>query len=413
MPEPEPGQTEHEPAPATADTTGPAPGRFPLSPKVERVLELAREHLHMEISFLSEFVAGRQIYRQSAGDPASFGISPGPDIDLRNTYCYLMIEGHIPNAVPDSHTEPALREMAATTVCRIGSYIGVPLWLSDGSLYRTFCCLSHTAQPLDTRDVSYLSMLADILVDELEAEHRLALDSAGIDTILANGSIDTVFQPIIRLTDGRPLGAEALSRFPGAGTPDTVFERAHQTGRGTELETLAARQAISHLPALPDDRYLAVNLSPAVVEHAANQVLGACGGDLGRLVLEVTETGVVHRYSALRELIAPLRAQGLRLAVDDAGAGYASLRHIIELRPDIIKLDRSLINGVAQDTSRRSAVRAFTGLAEDLNALTVAEGIETIADLNAARDLGVTAGQGYLLGPPRRSLTGAPTRRKH
>lgn len=122
--------------------------------------------------------------------------------------------------------------------------------------------------------------------------------------------------------------------------------------------------------------------------------------DLSRLVLELTETDAVDSYHAFRSRLAPLRERGLRLAIDDAGAGHASLGSVVELRPEIIKIDKSLIGGVAADHSRPSAVRAFVSVAQDLDAVTVAEGIETIADLNTVRDLGNTCAQGYLPGRP-------------
>lgn len=192
-----------------------------------------------------------------------------------------------------------------------------------------------------------------------------------------------------------------MSRFPyGSGTPDAVFSKAHAVGLGTELESLALRKAVSFLPRIPEGQYLAVNLSPTAAHHLADRIFDVTDESLRRLVLEVTETVAVEGYEPLRRRLAPLRERGLRLAIDDAGAGYASLHHIVELRPDIIKIDRSLINGMESDHSRRCAVRAFIALAEDLGAATVAEGVETLADLNVARDLGITSAQGYLLGRP-------------
>jgi EAL domain-containing protein (putative c-di-GMP-specific phosphodiesterase class I) len=121
---------------------------------------------------------------------------------------------------------------------------------------------------------------------------------------------------------------------------------------------------------------------------------------LSQLVVEVTEQSVVRCYGDLRDVVAPLRAQGLRMAVDDAGAGYASLHHIVELQPDFIKVDRSLVHGVADDHARRVAVSAFVLLSLDLGATVVAEGVERPRDLSTLCDLGVHAAQGYLLGRP-------------
>lgn len=371
------------------------------SPMIERVLALARTHLQMEVSFLSEFSAGKQIYQATDGKAESFGIVIGEGPDLVHTYCHQMVAGDIPNAVPDTRAEASLRTLASTLERRVGSYIGVPLWLSDGTLYGTFCCLGHDAESLDARDVSFMSMLAEVLVKELDDAQEARQKRDTIADILAAEAVTIALQPIISLGEGQRLGVEALSRFAdGAGSPDQVFGIAHWVGLGEELEELAARRAMNFLRLIPETQYLAINLSPQVACDASDRIFNVQGESLQKLVLEVTEAAAVEGYDRLRDRLAPIRERGLRLAIDDAGAGYASLHHIVELCPDIIKIDRSLVHGMATDRYRRSAVRAFVALAQDLGAATVAEGIETREDLRVARELGITAAQGYLLGKP-------------
>lgn len=372
-----------------------------IDAKIERVLELARRHLLMDVSFISEFSGGRQIYQGVSGQADSFGIVLGDGPELGTTYCQQMIDGTLPNVVPDSRADPRVSGLAATVERRIGSYVGVPLRLSDGSLYGTFCCMSHGAESLDTRDAGFMSMLAEVLVEVLDAHQSAARERSVIEEILATGSVHSVFQPIVSLQDGRIVGFEALSRFfHGAGTPEKVFTSAHAAGLGIELETLALGQAMGSLQQLPADAYLAMNLSPVTALVLPDQLLGEAGLDGNRMVLEITETAAVTGYNELRGRLESLREQGVRVAIDDAGAGFASLHHIVELRPDIVKVDQSLIQGMASDRSRLSAVRAFVALAEDLGAATVAEGVETPADLDAARELGMTCAQGFLLGRP-------------
>lgn len=244
-------------------------------------------------------------------------------------------------------------------------------------------------------------MLASGLTEFLDGGHGQERDHALIAGILEAESILTAFQPIIGLREHRRFGVEALTRFPaGTGTPDTVFHFAHALGLGTQMEALAVRRAISFLPLIPDGQYLAVNLSPTAAFNLSDRARDATDMDLTRLVVELTEETAVDYYPALRTRLAPLRERGLRLAIDDAGAGYSSLLPIVELQPDIIKIDKSLVGGIAADHPRRSAIRALVSLAQDLDAATVAEGIETIEDLNAARDLGITCAQGYLVGRP-------------
>lgn len=372
-----------------------------VSPKIQRVLQLARTHLQMDVSYVAELTEERQYFRAAEGPIHTFGVSVGGSLARPDTYCQRMLDGRIPNAVPDVRAEPETSNLPITRHTGVGSYIGVPLRLSDGTLFGTLCCVDRNAEAIGPRDAGFLAMLADVLTEELDLQHETARQRAVFTELLAGNDLDIAFQPILDLADGHRIGVEALSRFPAAvGSPDTVYPAAHSVGLGTELEALAVRTALDVLRCIDAGQFLAVNLSPTAALDLEGRVLAGVDVDLSRLVVEITETVAVDGYLAFRESLAPLRESGLRLAIDDAGAGYASLRHIVELAPDIIKIDRSLIHGMSQDRSRRSAARAFVTLAEDLGACTIAEGIETPADLEAARMLGITAAQGYLLGRP-------------
>lgn len=365
--------------------------------KIDRVLDLVRRHLQMDVSYVSEFAGSKQIYRGVDGDADSFRIALGHGPELSKTYCQRMVQAQIPRVVPDSQADPRVSGLSST----IGAYIGVPLLLSDGTMYGTFCCLSQKAEALDERDVQFMSMLAEVLVEELDAQSQLAKDRTKIEALFHGESLQIAVQPIVDVHHGRCLGVEALSRFPmGWGSPDVVFDAAHKVALGAELEQLAVQKAFKLLPQLAAGQYLSVNLTPSVALELADRIFRDGAESLHLLVLEVTENAAVEGYAAFRRGLAPLREQGLRLSIDDAGSGYASLHHIVELQPDIIKIDRSLIDGLATDSSRRSAVRAFVALAADLGATVVAEGVETVTDLDAVRDLGIGAVQGYLLARP-------------
>ena len=225
-----------------------------------------------------------------------------------------------------------------------------------------------------------------------EIEDRIlpVLDATGLTVVL---------QPIVDLQTGRRVGAEALSRFPqewGIG-PDVVFEQAHSIGVGGELELLAVERAAALLDCLSG--YLAVNLSPGMIVDPRGQAL-LRSLPLERIVLEVSEHDPVGDYPALCAAIAPLRARGMRLAIDDAGAGFSSLRHIVLMSPDIIKLDRSIIDGVSHDRVLTLLVRSLVQFAHESRATTVAEGVETCEDAQALVNLGVDLGQGWYFGRP-------------
>jgi EAL domain-containing protein (putative c-di-GMP-specific phosphodiesterase class I) len=194
---------------------------------------------------------------------------------------------------------------------------------------------------------------------------------------------------------------EALARFPDPFTrPDRTLAAAQTFGLGLELERLVVSQAWKILPLLGPRQCLALNLAPDALLELARRANLRDDVPLSQIVVEVTEHAAVKSYGALHRELAPLRDRGLRIAVDDAGAGYASLRHVLELRPDFIKVDRSLIHGIARDHARRVAVSAFLSLALDLGSIVVGEGVERAADLSAVRELGLHAVQGYLLGRP-------------
>jgi EAL domain-containing protein (putative c-di-GMP-specific phosphodiesterase class I) len=372
-----------------------------VSRGLHRILLLARQHLEMDLAFVTEFSEGKQVYRGLAGDADSFGCELGGELAVAETYCQLMISGQIPNAISDTTTHPVVRGLAVTHVADIGCYVGVPIHLSDGSVYGSLCAVNHTSRPVDERDAKFLRLLAELLAAEVQAEQEQAQERAHIQHIIRNERLTIALQPIVDLQSGVVLGVEALSRFPHRfGSPDVVFRAAHLAGVGIDLERLAARLAFETVPLLGPEVYLAINLSPAVAIQLAGLVLETSELPVDRLILEITEHSAVESYAMLRDSLGAVRRCGLRLAIDDAGAGYASLQHIVELAPDLIKADRSLVDGVAHDRARQSVVRALVGVAADLDAVIVAEGVERPDDLDTIRGLDVDAAQGYLFARP-------------
>jgi EAL domain-containing protein (putative c-di-GMP-specific phosphodiesterase class I) len=218
-----------------------------------------------------------------------------------------------------------------------------------------------------------------------------------------------VYQPIFKIADRTVVGYEALTRFQCAPlrSPDQWFAEAAEVGMGHQLEYAAAQQALAGLPHLPKGAYLSLNIAPETLLTCKDLEL-LLGGAPERLVLEVTEHSTIEDYDAIASVLAPLRKRGLRLAVDDAGAGYASFRHILQLKPDIIKLDRSLISGLNANRDQLALAAALVSFAEKTGIKVVAEGVETPEELKALQTLNVNKAQGYLLGRPTplRDITG-------
>src|SRR5206468_12072112 len=174
--------------------------------------------------------------------------------------------------------------------------------------------------------------------EEQRAEIELVLEEAA-------ARIGHVFQPVVDLRTGLVAGYEALARFEGSRRPPNAwFAQAHRCGLGIELE-IAAAQAQLAMPHRPAGTRLSINLSPtAMLSVEAEELLA---GDLSHVILEVTEDELMAEGDALEQRLADLRARGALLAVDDIGAGYAGLKQVMRLRPDVLKLDRSLVDGVA------------------------------------------------------------------
>jgi EAL domain-containing protein (putative c-di-GMP-specific phosphodiesterase class I) len=225
-----------------------------------------------------------------------------------------------------------------------------------------------------------------------EIEDRMSQVSAG-------GGPAVVLQPIVDIASGARVGAEALSRFPRdwGKAPDVCFAEAHRVGRGHHLEVLALRGAAEHL--LRVDGYVSMNVSPAtLLTDDCRRLLAAL--PLHRVLLELSEHDPVEDYDELKAVLDPLRGAGLRLAIDDVGAGFSSLRHIVLTTPDVIKLDRSIVAGVSTDPVLRTLLGALVAFARGCDSHVVAEGIETAEDAAALRAIGVDYGQGWHYGRP-------------
>lgn len=209
------------------------------------------------------------------------------------------------------------------------------------------------------------------------------------------------FQPIFDLRDRTVIGYEALARFelPPERAPDAWFAEAAELGLGLELELFSVRSAMASLPLLPPDVFLSVNVShrTAMSAHLLEEIGSA---PMKRMVAEITEHEPVDDYEALVAGLGQFRIRGGRVAIDDAGAGFSSLRHTLVLNPDIIKLDISLTRGIDANRGQRALAAALISFADEMGMDIVAEGIETQADLEALASLGVRFGQGFYLAAP-------------
>jgi EAL domain-containing protein (putative c-di-GMP-specific phosphodiesterase class I) len=233
-----------------------------------------------------------------------------------------------------------------------------------------------------------------------DQSRAMRLRSTTLDMI-ENRRFDIVYQPIMDAHTRRPKGFESLCRFRSDPyrPPNLWIDEARQAGLQPDLEVCLIEEALKALSHFPKDIYVSVNAAPSTVTSGAlADVLQPWPAE--RIVLEVTEHAIVEDYDELLEHLDALRFRGVRLAIDDAGAGYSGLQQIVRLHPDIIKLDISLTQQIESSIVRRSLGAALVGFAREIGADIVAEGIETGQELDTLTELGVPMAQGYYLGRP-------------
>jgi EAL domain-containing protein (putative c-di-GMP-specific phosphodiesterase class I) len=374
---------------------------------VDTILQAVRNHLGMDVAFVAEF---RELYRDrifhhvNAKDRSP--IKAGDAVPLERGFCQRVVDGRLPQLIVDAHALPEAASLPETDAIPIGSHLSVPIRLGDGRIYGTFCCFSFMAdRSLTNRDLQMMKAFADILADQIDRERRRVLAQAEqkqrILEVIEAGQPAMVYQPIFDLDTQGMVGVESLARFqvPPQRTPDVWFAEAGTVGLGPTLEARAIRTALQALQRLPNDVYVAVNGSPEFILSGELPPL-LREVDLHRVVLEITEHASVSDYDRLLGMLTPLRALGLRIGVDDTGAGYASMRHILSIEPDVLKLDISLTRGIDHDPKRRALASALIAFAREIKSSVIAEGVETAAELRTLRALGVSRAQGYHLARP-------------
>jgi len=372
---------------------------------IDRMLSLARAALDMDVAFIVAFTDGEALVEAADGDADSFGIEVGTRLPLVETYCQRMLKGRLPSIVRDAMHDPRTADLLITQDAEIGAYVGVPVRLWDGRLYGTLCCLSHEPEPtLNARDIRFMRVLGEIVAEQLDRQdletEKRRLEWSRIRAVLDDDEVNVEFQPVFDLAENRVVSFEALARFwrEPLRPPSDWFAEAAGVGLGAELELAAIEAALERLAELPAETALGVNVSPATALNPRffELVLGIAD----RLIIEITEHAQVEDYDELAEALAPLRACGAKLAIDDVGAGFASLRHILRLQPDIVKLDLTLTHEIARDPAREALAWSLVRFAEGIDATIAAEGIESADDLAALRALGVAYGQGFYLARP-------------
>ena len=395
------------------------PKAVSLDQILARALRALRTHLGMDIAFISELRDGRRVFRLVDASPGNTTVQMGGSDLLEDSYCQRVIDLRLPELIPDTSHVPAALELAATNLLPIGAHLCVPIRLYDDSVYGTLVCISAEPKPsLNERDLSMMRVFAEMASEHIEADlqankQRQELGSR-VRSVLSGEAISLVYQPIFDLKQAQVVGFEALARFTTAPvrSPDAWFSDAAAVNLDIPLEMKVIEKALASFTSLPLGVYVGFNVSPNIVingqlERAFQRT------QLERIVLEINEHVSIREYDEIAKALAPLRAQGLRISVDDTGAGISSFRHIHNLKPDIIKLHMSLTRGIDSDAAGRALVAALLQFAKENGREVIAEGVETAAELKALRALGVMRAQGYFLGRPAPLTTAVSLCRRH
>ncbi|MFV0318174.1 MAG: EAL domain-containing protein [Microthrixaceae bacterium] len=372
---------------------------------VGRLLCKVRERYDMDVAWMSSFDRDEMVlevveHRASSAMPIRAG-DHGP---LDETLCAKVLAGELPSVIPDVAAQSAATSLSGPRRVGIGAYMGAPVVDENHQVIGMVCCANDSPKVLGESASEALGFVADltseILAGRTPALRRERELRRRVHDTIDRSRFHMVFQPVVSLDTGCSVGAEALARFDNSDqSTEGWFTDAQSVGMAPDLELAAIACALEQLPELPPEHYLAINASPGTLDdpRLTEAILDS---DPRRIVLEITEHDAVADYAKVVSALERLRSAGVRIAVDDVGAGFSSFTHVLELCPHFLKLDISITRGIDTDPARRALAHAAVEVADKLGATVVAEGVETPTELAAVASVGISAAQGYLFAHP-------------
>ncbi|MDJ0979282.1 MAG: EAL domain-containing protein [Erythrobacter sp.] len=373
---------------------------------INDMLETVRAHLDMDVAFISRQIGKTHRVFTHVAAAREEPLCAGAMNENDNSLCWLVIEGRLPEKMCDTSQFEFARSLPVVEDLDIRSHFSVPMKRKNGQVHGSLCCYSHRPRhEITERDMRLLRSAAALVSDqiegriELEEQKKAALDE--VETSIRSGALSVAHQPIVEINTARPVGYECLLRLEGnsGSSPTALFERAREAGQTFELEMHAASHALATLERAKENQFISINVSPStIITDAFASMIP--DGFKERLVIEITENHAIRDYCAVKRAVGRIQNKA-KVAIDDVGAGFAGLRHLVELDPDIIKIDRDLIASVSTDPARRALTFALSQFALETRSTLIAEGVETQDDLAALRDQGIRFAQGFALGRPR------------
>jgi len=378
---------------------------------IQQILNSIRHHMNMEVAFIARFVDDERLIEFTAADETtadqiikSHGSSP-----RNETYCQKIVGGEIPNIIPDTSKNSVTRSLPVTKNLNIGAYIGVPIFIDGSQLYGTLCCYNRSPnESLKDSHGDFLNMMADfigqIFKKRLGSAVRENETREQVESVLAEQRVSIVYQEINSSNESGPRHFEALARFNTTPyfPPNVWLDKAELVGLSENVESLIIKQILNELSSLKErvgECCVSINATPPLIASGAlvGLLVDASPQDL---IVEVTEHSEIEDYTLFAEALTPLIQRGFKIAIDDVGAGFSSLRHILELNASIIKLDMSLISNIDQDKKKQSLVAALIAFGQMSAVQIIAEGVETEAEYSQLRQLGIEYFQGFYFSRP-------------
>ncbi len=378
---------------------------------IQEILNSIRYHMGMEVAFIARFTDDKRLIEftateQSVTEPS---LHPHDSSPKKESYCQKIVDGDLPNIIPDTSKNSVTRSLSVTKALNIGAYIGVPIFIDGSQLYGTLCCYNQSPhKDLQDSHSAFLNVMADFIgqifkrrlgnaVLQYEAREQVEL-------VLAERRVSIAYQEI-NSTKKQPVRHfEALARFNTTPylPPNVWLDKAESVGLSDAVESLIIKQVLSELTHLKKEFgecRVSINATPALISSGTlAQLLGEASPK--DLIIEVTEHSEIEDYTLFAEALAPLIELGFKVAIDDVGAGFSSLRHILELNASIIKLDMSLVSNIDQDNKKQSLVAALITFGQMSDLTIIAEGVETETEYNQLKRLGIEYFQGFYFSRP-------------
>jgi EAL domain-containing protein (putative c-di-GMP-specific phosphodiesterase class I) len=354
-----------------------------------------------------------------------FSLDVGTSDPLEQSVCWRIADGRLPMVMHNSRKTDGALDIEGVHVLKVGGHLGVPIHNSAMEVIGTLCCFSQSERlDLSTKHVQLMTHFASLVSIDLsildESQRHYDKRARDLRTVIETGQFSPVFQPVFDLKNASIHYLEGLTRMAPAlnANVNTVVDRARSHGMGYEME-LAFAERIMQVAALnANGTRIGVNLSEkALMSDEFLRFLAR--HDHRGTVLELTEHEPVHNEARLLERIAQARRHGAKLALDDTGGGFSSLHNILALRPDILKIDKSIADDIETDRLVSHLIRHLQGYCCEVGAELVVEGVERPGQLATLHKIGVRYAQGFLLGRPSAELdreasevTGAQVLRK-